>query len=97
MPVAIQMSLFPQVVASANLMVVASPRGTFYRIWIEEHCGAYAVIKESGAKGRVLDRREWSAYNMDQAQKMFDLRVKNKTNPNRKSPRIYQKAELSVL
>lgn len=84
-----QLNLFPDIIESAELVAVNNPRGTFYRIRIEIHANAFQVIKESGTSGRVLDTRAWPADSLKDALKMFTRRIKAKTNPNRKSPRVY--------
>lgn len=86
----IQLTLFPEVVEFAYLAIPGKPKGAFYRIWIEENTGVYSVCKESGTKGRVLDRRRWMVEDLAHAQKLFTNKVKSKTNPDRKSPRKYQ-------
>ena len=83
-----QLSIFPEIVCSAYL-VAESPKSAFYRIWIEADAGIYTVLKESGIKGRVLDKRAWPHETLDQARKLFDRQIKSKTNPERKSPRKY--------
>ena len=90
---AVQMSLFPDRLDSAYLIAQGSPRKAFYRIWIEKSGGRIVVMKESGAKGRVLDRRCWPMENEDEARKLFDRQLKSKTNSERKSPRIYRLVE----
>ncbi len=52
-----QLNLFTIKIDSAYLVAPESQHKAFYRIWIEETDGVYEVIKESGAKGRALDRR----------------------------------------
>jgi hypothetical protein len=59
----------------------------FIRIWIEENAGLYAVVKESGAGGRVLDRRSWKTETVEEAKGFVARKIKEKTNPARKSPR----------
>lgn len=83
-----QLKLFPEIICCAYL-VADSPKNAFYRIWIESDAGNYAVLKESGIMGRVLDKRTWPKEDLDQARKLFDQRIKSKTNPDRKSPRKY--------
>ena len=85
-----QLSLFPDVIRSAHLVAAGSPKKAFYRIRIEVNAGLFSVFKESGAEGRVLDRRRWPVDTLDQAVKMFDRIIKAKTNPERKSPRKYR-------
>jgi hypothetical protein len=88
-----QLNLFTRRLAMAHLMAVDSPRQAFYLIWIEETDGRIQVVKESGAGGKVLDRRCWACDNLEAAQKLFDRQVRYKTNPNRKSPRKYRLLE----
>lgn len=89
----VQMSLFTVKLDFAYLVAQESPKKAFYKIWIEETEGFFEVVKESGAKGRVLDRRRWPMKNEDEARKLFDRQVRYKTNPKRKSPRVYQMLE----
>jgi hypothetical protein len=85
-----QLTLFPNIICSAYLVAVDSPRQAFYRIWVEADTGIFTVVKESGVqKGRVLDRRAWRFGCRKEAQKLFDRRIKEKTNPKRNSPRKY--------
>jgi hypothetical protein len=88
-----QLSLFPDRLCSAYLVAPDSPQKAFYRIWIESNACIYNVCKESGAKARILDKRSWSFEKLEEAQKMYDRRIKSKTNPDRKSPRKYQLIE----
>ena len=88
-----QLSLFPDRLCSAYLVAPDSPQKAFYRIWIESNACIYKVCKESGAKARILDKRSWSFEKLEEAQKMYDRRIKSKTNPDRKSPRKYQLIE----
>ena len=81
-----QLSLFPDIVCSAFLLAADSPKCAFYRIWVEANAGSYAVFKESGIKGRVLDKRAWRYENLDEARKLFERRIRSKTNPERKCP-----------
>ncbi len=85
-----QLSLFTVDLNSAYLVDHNSPRQAFYRIWIEEIVGDIRIVKESGAKGRVLDRRVWPYQDLQEAEKEYHRRIKAKTNPERKSPRKYQ-------
>ena len=85
-----QLKLFAQKLCSADLVAADSPRGAFYRIWIEDNNGSFMLIKESGIKGRVLDKRSWSFESLAEAQKVFRRRIKQKTDPERKSPRKYK-------
>lgn len=85
-----QLNLFTVKVNSALLVAAESPRRAFYRIWIEDTDGQISVVKESGVKGRVLDRRIWPCQDFEEAEKVYQRRIKAKTNPDRKSPRKYR-------
>jgi len=80
----------PKVVKNVHLVVSNTPRQTFYSIWIEEHHGTFRVHKASGAQGRVWDERVWEFASLDEAERLFNRRVKEKTDPNRRSPRKYR-------
>jgi hypothetical protein len=84
-----QISLFPDILCSAYLLAPDSPKSAFYRIWIESDDGVFTVCKESGGKDKVLDQRAWPFDSLEEARKLFDRRVRYKTNPERKSPRKY--------
>jgi hypothetical protein len=85
-----QLTLFPDIICSAYLVAVGSPRQAFYRIWVEANDDIFTVVKESGVqKGRVLDKRAWRFECREDAQELFDRRIKEKTNPERNSPRKY--------
>lgn len=60
------------------------------RLKIVNTVGDYKILKESGIRGRVLDRRSWSAESLDAAIELFHRRIKAKTNPERKSAHKYQ-------
>jgi hypothetical protein len=85
-----QLNLFTYTLNSAFLVAPNSPRQAFYRIWIEDADGAIRVVKESGVKGRVLDRRIWPFADLKEAEKAYRRPIKAKVNPDRKSPRKYR-------
>lgn len=60
---------------SAYLVAPESQHKAFYRIWIEETDGVYEVIKESGVKGRVLDRINYAFEDEDADRKLFKSRI----------------------
>lgn len=78
-----QLSLFPTIIKSADL-IADSPKRAFYRIRIEEEFGRYEIIKESGANDKVLDCRRWEAASLEKAEKFFDRKVKQKQKTGRK-------------
>jgi hypothetical protein len=86
------MSIIPSchLIKGACLIAPESPRQAFYSIWIEKYHGGFRVCKESGTRCCVLDRRVWPFDSYDEAQRLFDRRVREKTNPGRRSPRKYR-------
>ena len=88
-PKFVQRSLFPEIICSAYLVATESPKVAYYRIWVEFDAGVFTVRKESGIRDRALDRRAWPFEALDDARKMFDRRIRAKTNPERKCPRKY--------
>ena len=85
-----QLNLFTQELRSALLVAGDSPRQAFYRIWIEQTLDEIRIVKESGPKGRVLDKRCWDADSLEAAQRLFERRIRSKTSPERKSTRKYR-------
>jgi len=80
----------PKVLKNAHLVVLNTPRKTFYSIRIEEcHGGMFQVLKVSGALGKVWDKRTWEFSTLDEAEALFTRRIKEKTDPERRSPRKY--------
>lgn len=87
----IQRQLFePTLIKSASLIAPDSPRQAFYNIRLFAYKNIYTVRKESGAKGKTWDVRLWKFDSFEKAEKDFERRIKQKTNPNRKSERIYK-------
>lgn len=86
----IQQDLFNPVKLKHAYLVSESPRKAFYRLWIDVYQGEYCVRKESGGKNKVLDRRSWCFSSQKEAEKLFNRRIREKTKPDRKSPRKYR-------
>lgn len=85
-----QLHLFPTILKMIELKA-DSPKRAFYRLMIEECQGAWAVVKESGAAGKVLDRRRWVMESAEKAVAKYDRILRDKLNPCRGSPRKYKK------
>jgi len=83
-----------KIIKNAHLTVSKSLRETFYKIWIEEQDGLFQVNKASGVGDRVWDRRAWTFSSLDEAEALFNRRLKQKTNPERKSARKYRIRDL---
>lgn len=85
-----QLHLFPTILRMIELEA-DSPKRAFYRLMIEEHQGDWAVIKESGAAGKVLDRRRWAMESAEKAVAKYEKILRDKLDPARGSPRKYKK------
>lgn len=80
----------PSPLKKAYLFAPASPKQAFYKIWLNQTSGKFMVLKESGARAVVLDRRSWEFEDLEAAEKFYSRQIKHKTNPLRKSPRKYK-------
>jgi hypothetical protein len=56
----------------------------------EDTDGQISVVKESGVKGRLSDWCIWLYADFAEAEKAYKMRIKAKTNPDRKSPQNYR-------
>lgn len=81
----VQLNLFGSTILSSNYLVAGdSPRCAFYRIWLIQGAAGFMVKKESGAKNRKLDTRKWEFDQIEVAEKFYNSKIRQKTNPNRK-------------
>ena len=65
-----------------------SPRCAFYQLFLfglED--GGYLVVKRSGAAGRILNERSWPQQTREDAEKLFDGKIRQKTSLHLKSRR----------
>lgn len=85
-----QLHLFPTILKMIELEA-DSPKKAFYRLMVEETMGIWAVVKESGANGKVLDRRRWVMESAEKSVAKYEKILRDKLNPNRGSPRKYRK------
>ncbi|MGQ9921571.1 MAG: hypothetical protein ACUVRZ_09635 [Desulfobacca sp.] len=74
---------------TAYLVAPDSPRQAFYHLWLEQTPHTCRVVKASGAGGRVWHRQVWEFATLAEAEKLFLKRLREKTNPARRSPRKY--------
>ena len=82
----IQLNLFESTILnSEHLLADESPRGAFYRIWLIQDKASFTVKKESGTQTKKLDTREWVFDQKESAEKFYNQKVRQKTNPNRKN------------
>lgn len=86
-----QLHLFETVIVAIDL-VADSPRKAFYRLQVVEQAGLYAVVKTSGACGKVFDVRRWEyGADRDGAVKRFNDTVARKMDPKRAGKRRYKR------
>ena len=90
-PVAQQLKIFDPVILEHAELVAESPKKAFWNIRLEQQGGTFTVIKESGTKNVVRDKRKWPHGSYEKAKKDYDRRLKAKLNPDRKSPRKYRR------
>lgn len=73
-----------------------SPRNAFYTLTLERITDGYIVRKASGGNGKVYDKEAWFRENLADAERMFSKILREKTDPNRKRPRKYQVANVTI-
>ncbi len=88
-----QLHLFEPTLLKEARLRSGSPRQAFYRLSLFSKPGRYEIRKESGAGDRVMDKRIWRFDQYVRAKKIFDRKIDEKTDPNRKSPRKYYFAD----
>lgn len=87
----VQLSLFDTgILKSENLTAPHSPRKAIYKIWLIREPGGFVVKKESGGEMKKHTIRQWFFPSLRQAETYYERKIKDKTNPARKS-RVYQK------
>ena len=85
-----QLNMFEPTICKKIDLIADSPKNAFYRLWLETHIDGYLLKKESGYGDKILDCRQWTFKSREIAEKHFDRRVRDKLNPDRKSPRKYK-------
>jgi hypothetical protein len=89
MPKPMQLSMFPKIIKQVELKA-DSKKSAFYRIEIVEEGGEYSVEKYSGIHDKVLDHRKWPMQDIEKCEKFVNRKIREKTNEQRKSRRIYK-------
>jgi len=84
-----QLHLFEPTLLKEARLRAGSPRLAFYRLALFSNRGRYEIRKESGARDRVMDERIWQFDRYARAKKIFDRKIQEKTDLNRRSPRKY--------
>jgi len=85
----VQLSFFSTTVDTVYL-TANSPRQAFYRLYLTSEMGQVRLEKEWGAKQKILGRRVLVFKSLQKAKKEMARTIREKTNPNRKSKRIYK-------
>jgi len=68
-----------------------SKKMAFYHLFLEEEPGCFIVRKESGALyGAATNVRERPLPNYPAAEKLYLRKLREKTNPARKTKRVYR-------
>ena len=78
-----------KVVLRSTSLKAKSPKRAFYNLAIIKITDGYLVRKESGAGSKVLHREAWFRDSFEDALKLYEKILREKTNPRRKSPRKY--------
>ncbi len=87
----VQLGLFWETLRYTRLTVINHPRAVYYDIWLEAMTGGrFRVRKASGIVGRVPDIRKWNFDSLADATNYFTVKIRQKTNLERKSPRKYR-------
>ncbi len=80
----------PQKVLKFACLRALSPRQAFYQLWLVEIAGRYQVGKISGAGNRPWHQQQWEYDDLQTALAFFEQRLRQKTNPRRRSRRHYR-------
>lgn len=84
-----QLNLFEPTILRQVYLTAKSKRSAFYQLILTTYQGKFYVLKESGAGGKVLDRRFWPQPDEKTAIKFYERKVKEKLKSDRK--RRYEK------
>jgi len=86
----VQLSFFSTTIDTVYL-AADSPRQAFYRLYLTSEMGHQVRLeKEWGAKQKILGHRVHVFKSLQKAKKEMARTIREKTNPNRKSKRIYK-------
>jgi hypothetical protein len=87
----VQLGLFWETLRYTRLTAINHPRAVYYDIWLEATTGGrFRVRKASGIVGRAPDICRWNFDSLTDATKYFTVKIRQKTNLERKSPRKYR-------
>jgi len=87
----VQLGLFWKTLRYVRLTAINHPRPVYYDIWLEAMAdGRFRVRKASGIVERAPDIRKWDFDSLAEATKYFTVKIRQKTNLERKSPRKYR-------
>ncbi len=83
-----QLLMFERNIIYDVYLVADSKKQAFYRLMLVLNNGKYYIEKESGAAGKILDRRQWPQPDRERAGLVFARKLAEKLR-NGKSPRQY--------
>jgi len=87
----VQLGLSWETSRYSRLTAINHPRPVYYDIWLETMTGGrFRVRKASGIVGRAPDIQKWNFDSLADATKYFTVKIRQKTNRERKSPRKYR-------
>lgn len=78
-----QLKLFERNVIFDVTLNADSKKQAFYRLTMVLDCGKYYVEKESGAAGKILDRRQWPQPDRERAGLVFARKLAAKLKSGR--------------
>ncbi|ETR68667.1 MAG: hypothetical protein OMM_10286 [Candidatus Magnetoglobus multicellularis str. Araruama] len=90
----VQLSLFSKTIDTVYLLA-NSPRQAFYRLSLISDFDQVRLKKEWGTKQKTHGSREKVYKSLQKAEKELARTIREKTNPNRKSKRIYNKVNVN--
>ena len=77
-------------VLSSTRLKAESPRQAFYDLALIRISEGFLVRKESGCNGKVTHRETWFRETLEEASRLYQAIIQEKTDPSRRSPRKYR-------
>jgi len=79
-------------VLSSTRLRARSPRQAFYDLSLIKISEGFLVRKESGCNGKASHGETWFRPTLEEASRLYQGIIQEKTNPSRRSPRKYRVA-----
>ena len=77
-------------VLSFTRLKAESPRNAFYDLALIRISEGFLVRKESGCNGKMIHRETWFRETLEEASRLYQGIIQEKTDPLRRSPRKYR-------